>query len=533
MRYLSFILLWVCMGRNSCAHDNVTINYVPLQLTKFKMEHPEPIGLLTTGVGRPVDIRKTVTLNTNLFVNPVFTEQILHIDKERIPERIVHARGAGAHGYFVVTHDVSKYTSAAVFNGIGKKTPVFGRFSPSVPNIAGAETIRDTKGLSVKYYTEEGNFDLLSLHHPVYFYRNPSDFDSFVKAERRNPRTNILDATAAWDFRTNRPDSLHAVMWLLSDYGIPDGYRKMDIFPIHTFEIYNKHGDRFYVRFNYRTEQGLANLTTAEAQAVGSVDPDYFTRDLYNAIANKNYPSWRLDMDVIPFNDLTKLSYNPFLLTKLWENGTYETVTIGRLVFNRNVDNWFSEVEQSAFNPANLVPGISGPMDFLFTSRVVSYKDTQDYRLSVNHHNIEINKPKYTKHYLRDGKPPTLHNMKDFPNYFPNSFNGPLPYIDKNAPKERLLILETNAVDFENIAEFYHHVLKTEGERIRLAQNIAENIRFVQEPVKTRVVEMMSLINPTLGKRVAAAVQPTAKKPRAATSEAYEPLARCMAAFNR
>ncbi|XP_013190987.1 vegetative catalase-like [Amyelois transitella] len=532
MLYLSIITTWICLGGHAWAQNNVTIDYVPLQLVKFKMEHPEPIGLLTTSTGVPVDIRKTVTLNTNLFTNPFATEQFLHTDKERIPERVVHARGSGAHGYFVVTHDVSKYTAAKVFNVIGKKTPVFGRFSPAIPNKGGTELNRDTKGLAVKYYTEDGNLDHLCLHHPVYFYRNPNDFPSFIRAERRNPKTNLLDSTAAWDFRTLRPDTLHAVLWLFSDYGIPYGYRRMDIFPIHTYELYNKHGERFYARFNYRTEQGLANLTTAESRAISSRDPDYYTRDLYNAIANKDYPSWRLEMDIMSFKDLKKLKYNPFDVTKLWENGTYETVTIGRLVFDKNVDNFFSEVEQSAFNPANLVPGISGPMDFMFTARLVAYRDTQDYRLGVNHNKIDINLPKYAKYYLRDGNAPVRHNMKDAPNYLPNSFNGPLPYIDKIAPSERLLIVDSNAVDLGNAADFYHHVLKTEEERIRLAQNIAANLASVREPIKTRVIEMMSLINPTLGHRVAATIPPTPEKPLVATRETYAPLARCIEAFS-
>ncbi|XP_064292179.1 catalase-like isoform X2 [Plodia interpunctella] len=467
-----------------------------------------------------------------MFANSFFTEQILHVDKARTPPRPVHARGSGAHGYFVVTHDVSKYTSAAVFNGIGKKTPVFGRFSPATPNLGGPELNRDIKGLAVKYYTEEGNLDHLCLHLPVYMYRNPTDFDFLVRAQRRNPKTNIMDQTVAWDYRTNRPDIFHLLFWLYSDYTIPNGYRKMDIFPIHAYEIYNKKGERFYVRFNYRTEQGLANLTNVQAQAIASQDQDYFTRDLYNAIENKNYPSWTLEMDVIPFRDLKKLNYNPFDVTKLWEKGTYKTVTIGRLVLDRNVDNWFREVEQSAFNPSNLVPGISGPMDFLFQSRVVSYRDAQDYRLGVNHNKIDINLPKYAKTYLRDGNPPTRYNMKDAPNYLPNSFNGPVPYIDENAPSRRLLVLESYAVDFGNVAEFYNNVLKTEEERIRLARNIAADLVLVQEPVKTRVIKMLSLINETLAERVAAAaVPPTPKKPLMATKETYAPLARCIEVF--
>lgn len=462
------------------------------------------------------------------------------MDGARIPERVVHAKGYGAHGYFEVTHDVSKYTAADVYNGIGKKTPVFGRFSTSIHNLGGSEvTTRDTKGLSLKYYTREGNLDHLCLHHPVYLYQDPSKFAHFLRAERRNPKTNMFDATMAWDFRTLHPTALHGILWLLSEYGNPDGYRKMDIFPIHTYEIYNKQGERFYVRFNYRTEQGLANLTTAEAMAIGSQDPDYYTRDLYNAIANKNYPSWRLEMDVIPFHGLKKLNYDPFDFTKLWNKGTYHTVTIGRLVFNRIPDNDFRDTEQVALNPANLVPGISGPPDLLFTGRVVAYRDAQDYRLGRNHNNILINRPKYAKNYLRNSVPPVLENMKDAPIYYLNSFNGPMPYVDTSAPKEKVLILQSNAVDLGNAAYFYNHVLRNEAQREVVATNAAASLVTVVPSIAERVIKLMSLINPTLGARIEATLKELQArtetyhgKPIAATKESYAPLARCMELFS-
>ncbi|XP_004932766.1 catalase [Bombyx mori] len=485
--------------------DNFTVQPAARQLLDFKLEHPEPIGLWTTTSGEPVEIRENTAQNTDIISNQVFLDLQTINDGERVPERIVHAKGTGAYGYFVVTNDVSKYTKADVFNGIGKKTPLVVRFSSSVENLGGTDLKPEMKGMAVKFYTEEGNLDLLCLQNPVYFYRDAFFFSSLAHGLKRNPQTNLFDFTLFYDIITLRPNTLHAFMWTQSEYGIPNGYRKMNGHPIHTYEVNNRKGEKFYVKFNFRTEQGLDNLTRAET--IQLADPDYYIRDLYNAIENKNYPSWRLEMDVMTFEGVKEVDYDPFDVTRLWKNGTYITVPIGRLVLNRNVKNVFRDVELSAFNPGNLVPGIPGPPDFMFKTRRLFYRDTQNYRLGRNHNKIDINKPKYAKLYSRDGKPPVDHNMENAPNYYPNSFNGPIPYVDESKPREKLLILQSNAVDFEPHSYFYNHVLVRESQKQRLVDNLAVTLVSVTSPVLERTIKLMYLIDKDLGRRLTVALE--------------------------
>lgn len=411
-----------------------------------------------------------------------------------------------------MTHDVSKYIKADVFNDVGKVTPVVVRFSTVVQNQGGNDLAREAKGLAVKFYTKEGNLDFLCINFPVYFYRDALDFPNFARAFKRNPKTNLHDFTMRWDFITKRPDMVHAVLWLLSDYGIPNGYRKMDAFPIHTYEIYNKKGERFFVRFNFRTEQGIENLPSWVAQIIAARDPDYYNRDLYNAIENKEYPVWKLEMDVMSFDDIKKVNYNPFEVTRLWKKGTYHTVQIGRLVLNRNPDNYFRIVEQSAYNPGNLVPGITGGLDNMFKTRRVSYRDALTHRLGVNHNRIDVNTPVYWKVYDRDGVPPLKDNMKDAPNYYPNSFNGPVPYVDPSKPKERLTVYESNAVDLEPASYFYNHYL-TEDQRIRLINNTASFVLPVAPYMQRRVIRLLTLVDQDLGGGVDQLLQKLLKQP--------------------
>lgn len=466
-----------------------------------------PIGVLTTSSGEPVEIRDSTTINSDIFSNNYHMEHATHFDSERIAERVVHAKGVGAFGYFEVTHDVSKYTSADVFNQIGKKTPVATRFSISIQNSGGTDLGHDNRGIAVKFYTKEGNLDLLTLHVPVYLYRDPLDFVSFVHAFRRNPRTHLFDFTQNWDFLTLRPASLNAFLWLQSDYGSPEGYRKMDAFPIQTYELNNKHGKKFYARFNFRTEQGLANLTRLQNMAISPLDSDYFNRDLYNAIAEKNYPVWRLEIDVLSEEDVKRAKFNPFDVTVFWRPGTYKRVTIGRLVLDQLVDNDFADVEQAVYNPANLVPGIPGPVDFMFKCRRFAYKDTQNYRIGVNHNKVAVNAPQYAKVYNRDSVPPVSHNMKDVPNYYPNSYNGPIPYVDESRPDRALLVLENNAVDFAEPAYFYNHIIKDDAHRQRLAENLAATLQPVIPNVARRALKLLNLIDKDLGKRTAHALR--------------------------
>ncbi|KAL0830390.1 hypothetical protein ABMA28_002571 [Loxostege sticticalis] len=539
MKGVLVLLLWVSVVDLSTQYryDNVTVDYVPWQLTEFKIEHPRPIGVLTTTSGAPVDIRQTNALNTEPFSNMYHLDDTTHTDVERIPERVVHAKGSGVYGYFEVTHDVSRYTSADVFNGIGKKTPFFGRFSTAIQNKGGNELAREIKGLAVKLYTKEGNLDFLTIHVPVYFYKDPIDFGPTVRSFRRNPKTNIYDSTMVWDFVTQKPVFLHLLMWQNSDYGIPYGYRRMDLFPVHAYEVTNKHGESHFVRFNFRTEQGLANLTTAQAQAIASQDPNFFTRDMYNAIANKNYPSWRLDMDVMTVEQAAHLDYNPFDVTRLWKKGTYHTVTIGRMVVNKNTDNQFRDMEMSAFNPANLVPGIPGPPDNLFRARRFSYRDAHRHRLGPNHDNIEINVPIYRKTYTRDSNAPVRSNMRDAPNYYPNTFNGQEPIIDMSYPNIKINVFDRNSVDLEPIAEFYNHIVENDAHRQRIADTTATTLVNVDRRIVKSALKLLSLVDQDLGHRTAVSYRAAQEIANAAskldTKTRYEPLSRCINLFTQ
>ncbi|KAJ8723482.1 hypothetical protein PYW08_003394 [Mythimna loreyi] len=522
---------FICMAVSTVVgyqcYDNGTADAVSQQLADFRRRHPRPIGVWTKLTGDPIDIRDIVSLNTDIFNNKHHFLLMSHFDRERIPERVVHAKGIGAFGYYEVTNDVSKYISADVFNGIGKRTPIVGRFSTASQNLGGTDLRREFKGVSLKFYTRQGNLDLICLNIPILM-KDPIDFLSFAHASRRNPQTSIFDNTMRWDFTTLRPQFLQIFLWLNSDLGIPDGYRKMNTFPVHTYEVYNKHGETFYVKFNFRTEIGLFNLTSAQALAIGADDPDYYNRDLYNAIAAGDYPAWRLEMDILTKDDLTRIDYDPFDLTRQWKRGTYRTVTAGRLVFNRHVDNNFKDAEQTAFNPDNLVPGIVGPPDAVFKARRIFYLDTQNYRLGVNHVNSRINAPLYDRNYNRDGMPPVRNNMKDAPNYYPNSFNGPMPYVDEARPTERLFIMENAAVDLQPMSEFYNTVVDTDAHRQRMADNLAASLEGVSQDIEKKALKLLTLVDIDLGTRVTQALKVAKAAAMIPLRERYNRRAQCL-----
>ncbi|XP_049872868.1 catalase-like [Pectinophora gossypiella] len=472
------------------------------QLLEFKLEHPKPIGLLTLSSGSPVDVRDIISFNSDLLRHDFFFDSQTHTSGERVPTRVVHAKGTAYWGHFEVTHDVSKYTSADVFDGIGKKTPVLSRLSVGNPDPGSSDVARDLKGFVLKFYTDEGNLDFLCLQLPVFAFNDPIDFAHFTRAIQRNPRTNVLIPTQLWDIVSLKPKGLLTAFYLMSDYGIPNGWRYMDAFPIHAYELINKHGDRWYVRFNFRTEQGLRNLTTLEAGAIQATELDYFIRDMYNAIETKNYPSWRLEMDVLSINDVQKLDYNPFDVTSLWKEGTYKTVPIGRLTLTRNSDNQFRDQEQAAYNPANLVPGIPGPVDALFRGRRFAYRDDHNYRVGRNFDKVSVNAPKYSKSYIRDGHPPVWDNERDAPNYYPNSYNGPVPFVDDLRSRERLRVRESNAADLQMVSDFYNRL--DEPAKLRLVGNVVLAMSQATEPTVSRVVKLFELIDGDLASRLIA-----------------------------
>lgn len=462
----------------------------------------KPIGILTTTAGKPVDIRETTSINSELLTNQFFIETIKHLVNERIPDREVVAKGTGAYGYFEVTNDVTKYTKAKVFSKIGKKTPVFARLAISQIDQGGSDTVPIAiRGFSLKMYTEEGNLDFLNIQIPVYIYKDPVLFESATHAFRRSPKTNIQDFSQVIDFVTLNPTSIHAFLWVSSELGLPRGYRRMNGFPIHAYEIYNEHGESFFVKFKFLAEKGYESLTLEEAAAIGGTDPDFFERDLYNAIKKKNYPSWRVEMDVMTAKQIKEVDFDPFDVTKLWRNGTYHTVEIGRVVLDKNIENHFAEVEQAAFNPANLVPGILGPHDQVFKGRILAYADAHIHRLGVNFNKVEINCPRYAKTYQRDGLPPVRGNGRDSPIYFPNAFNGPLAYVDESKPNKRLLHYTTSAIDLEPASIFYNTVLKTEEQKNRLTDNLGQAMVRVPKESIEKFTNLLREVDKDLARR--------------------------------
>ena len=382
---------------------------------------------LTTNAGAPVvDNQNSLTAGKRgpmLLQDVWFLEKLAHFDREVIPERRMHAKGSGAYGTFTVTKNITKYTKAALFSKVGKKTDLFLRFSTVAGERGAADAERDIRGFAVKFYTEQGNWDLVGNNTPVFFLRDPLKFPDLNHAVKRDPRTNMRSAKNNWDFWTSLPEALHQVTVVMSDRGIPATYRHMHGFGSHTFSLINAKNQRFWVKFHFRTQQGIKNLTDAEAEAVIGKCRESHQRDLYESLERRDFPRWTLYVQVMPEKDALKCPYHPFDLTKVWYHSDYPLIEVGELELNRNPENYFAEVEQSAFNPANIVPGIGFSPDKMLQGRLFSYGDAQRYRLGVNHHLIPVNKARCPFHsYHRDGAMRVDGNHGGTLGYEPNSY---------------------------------------------------------------------------------------------------------------
>jgi catalase len=382
---------------------------------------------LTTAAGAPVvDNQNVMTAGPRgpqLLQDVWFQEKLAHFDREVIPERRMHAKGSGAYGTFTVTHDITRYTKAKIFSTVGKKTDLFLRFSTVAGERGAADAERDIRGAAMKFYTEEGNWDLVGNNTPVFFLRDPLKFPDLNHAVKRDPRTNMRSAKNNWDFWTSLPEALHQVTITMSDRGIPLSYRHMHMFGSHTYSLINAKNERFWVKFHFNTQQGIKNMTDAEAEAVVAKDRESHQRDLYEAIERKDFPRWKMFIQIMPEKDAAKCPYNPFDLTKVWFHKDYPPMEVGILELNRNPENYFAEVEQSAFNPANIVPGIGFSPDKMLQGRLFSYGDAQRYRLGVNHHLIPVNAPRNPVHsYHRDGAMRVDGNQGGTLGYEPNSY---------------------------------------------------------------------------------------------------------------
>ncbi len=398
---------------------------------------------LTTSTGAPVvDNQNVFTAGARgpmTLQNIWFMEKLAHFDREVIPERRMHAKGSGAYGTFTVTHDVTKYTRAKLFSTIGKKTDLFCRFSTVAGERGAADAERDIRGFALKFYTEEGNWDMVGNNTPIFFLRDPLKFPDLNHAVKRDPRTNMRSAKNNWDFWTLLPEALHQVTVVMSDRGIPATYRHMHGFGSHTFSLINDKNERFWVKFHFKCQQGIKNLTDEEAEAVVAKDRESHQKDLYEAIENKDFPRWTLYFQIMPEVEADTYKFHPFDLTKVWLHKDYPLIEVGVLELNRNPENYFAEVEQAAFNPANIVPGISFSPDRMLQGRLFSYGDAQRYRLGVNHNHIPVNAPRCPVHsYHRDGQMRTDGNYGSTLGYEPNGYNQWVEQPDFSEPPLRI-----------------------------------------------------------------------------------------------
>lgn len=438
-----------------------------------------------------------------------------HFDRERIPERAAHAKGAGAYGYFEVTHDITQYSAAKVFEKIGKRTPVSARFSTVGGEMGSADTVRDPRGYSIKFYTDDGNWDVVGLNFPIFFIRDPILFPSFIHTQKRNPQTHLKDANMFWDFISLRPETTHQMMFLFSDRGIPDGYRFMNGFGTHAFKLINAKDEAVYCKFHFKSAQGIKNLDVHRAQELAGKDPDYATRDLFNAIGSGNYPSWEMCIQVMNFKESEKFKFNPFDVTKIWPQKDYPLIPVGKLTLNRNPNNYFAEVEQIAFAPSHLVPGIEPSPDKMLQGRLFSYPDSQRHRLGANFMQIPINCPYRVsvRNFQRDGPMTVTDNQGGAPNYYPNSFSGPIEALRASLLQPPFKVSgdvyrydSGNEDNFSQATDFWYEVLDEEAQK-RLVQNIADHLKDADEFIQERAVANFTQVNREFGKMLVVALK--------------------------
>ena len=471
---------------------------------------------LTSASGAPVaDNHNVATAGRRgpmLLQDVWFLEKLAHFDREVIPERRMHAKGSGAFGKFTVTHDITSYTKAALFSQIGKETEVFVRFSTVAGERGAADAERDIRGFAIKFYTEEGNWDLVGNNTPVFFLRDPLKFPDLNHAVKRDPRTNMRSPRNNWDFWTLLPEALHQVTITMSDRGIPASYRHMHGYGSHTFSFINAEGKRTWVKFHLHTKQGIKNLTDQEAEAIIAKDRESHQRDLYENIEQGNFPQWTMYVQLMTEEQAAECPFNPFDLTKVWSQKQYPLIEVGVLELNRNPENYFADVEQAAFNPANVVPGISFSPDRMLQGRLFSYGDAQRYRLGVNAEQIPVNKPRCPFHaYHRDGAMRVDGNYGSAKSYEPNSYGE---WQDSPEKKEPPLKVHGDVYNY-NEREYDDDYYSQPGDLFRLmsaedqqltCENTARAMGDAELFIKQRHVRNCYKADPAYGTGVAKAL---------------------------
>ncbi|GAA4992846.1 catalase [Actinopolymorpha pittospori] len=441
-------------------------------------------------------------------------EKLAHFVRERVPDRVYHVKGGGAFGYFEVTADVAQWTKAAFLNQVGKRTPLFVRFSSVAGEEGYPDTDRDVRGFSIKFYTEDGNYDMVGNNTPVFFVRDPMKFPDFIHSQERMPDSGLRNNNMQWDFWSLSPESAHQVTILMSDRGTPRTWRHMHGFSSDTYMWQNGAGERFWVKYHFRTEQGIQNMTGPEARAMAAEDLDYHRRDLWEAIRRGEYPSWRLEMQIMPYDDAPDYRFNPFDITKVWPHEDYATIPVGRMVLDRNPENFFAQVVQSGFEVSNMVPGIGPSPDKMVLGRMFAYGDSQRYRTGTNYNQLPINKPLSEVHnYNKDGPMRFAHNGSQ-PVYAPNSYGGPRGdqqrYPDPSWFVEAAEIMRTAYVahrddnDFIQPGTLYRQVLSS-AEQDRLVENAVWHLsQGVERTIQERAVrEYWGKVDADLGARIA------------------------------
>ena len=472
---------------------------------------------LTTTAGNPIaDNQNSITAGPRgpvLMQDYQLIEKLAHQNRERIPERTVHAKGWGAHGTFTVTGDITQYTKAKVFGQIGKKTDVIARFSTVAGEQGAADAERDVRGFSVKFYTEEGNWDLVGNNTPVFFVRDPYKFPDFIHTQKRHPKTNLRSPTAMWDFWSLSPESLHQVTILMSDRGLPTDVRHINGYGSHTFSFINAQNERFWVKFHFKTMQGHKHWTNEEAEQVVGRTRESTQEDLFGAIERGDFPKWRVCVQVMPETDAEKTPYNPFDLTKVWPHGDYPLIEVGVMELNRNADNYFAEIEQVAFSPSNIIPGIGFSPDKMLQARIFSYADAHRYRLGTHYEALPVNQPKSGfNHYHKDGPMRFFANNEKNPDayYEPNSFNGPVqaeqyaePPLKISGDADRYNHRDGND-DYKQPGDLFR--LMNAEQQGRLCKNIAAAMGGVPDYIVQRQLVHFYKADPAYGAGVAQAL---------------------------
>jgi catalase len=441
-------------------------------------------------------------------------EKLARFNRERIPERIVHARGSGAHGHFELTADVSQWTRAKFLSEVGKRTEVFVRFSTVAGSKGAPEAVRDPRGFAVKFYTEDGNYDLTGNNTPIFFIRDPLKFPDFIHSQKPDPYTNRQEPDNVWDFFSLSPEATHMFTWLFGDRGIPANYRHMNGYGSHTFQWVNAAGEQFLVKYHFKTDQGIECLTTDEAARLAGENPESHTADLMDAIDRGDFPSWTLKVQVMPAGDAASYRVNPFDLTKVWPHDDYPLVEIGKMLLDRNPDNYFAEVEQAAFDPGHFVPGIGPSQDKMLQGRLFAYGDAHRYRLGINHTQLQVNRPHATAadNYGRDGSMRFDAHYGREKNYEPNSFGGPAQSSEPlygslaGGPSGTYGWDHHDGDDFSQAGTLYR--LMPEDAKARLVDNIASGLAQVsRDDIIDRSIASFRRSDLDYGARVETAVK--------------------------